>query len=68
MGAFIYKMFEAVDSTSSIISNEFSKLIYHGEIVADNSSFAVDQYKAEHPSLKGKTVFAFQHRKFNGFK
>ncbi len=68
MDGYVYKMFEAVDSTSSIISSEFTKLAYLGEVVASNSSFAVDEYKAEHPALKDKPVFAFQHRKFNGFK
>jgi hypothetical protein len=68
MGVFIYKMFEAISSTSSIKSSEFSKLAYRGEVVADNSHFAVDQYKKEHPALKDKPIFAFQHRKFGGFK
>jgi len=68
MGIFIYKMFEAISSTSSIKSSEFSKLAYRGEVVADNSHFAVDQYKKEHPRLKDKSIFAFQHRKFGGFK
>ena len=68
MDGYIYKMFEAVSSTSSIKSSEFSKLAYHGEVVANNSSFAVDKYKKDYPSLKAKTIFAFQHRKFNGFK
>jgi|19_taG_2_1085344.scaffolds.fasta_scaffold178371_1 hypothetical protein len=68
MDGYIYKMFEAMPSTSSIKSSEFSKLAYHGEVVASNSSFAVDKYKKDYPSLKDKTLFAFQHRKFNGFK
>ena len=68
MGKYIYKMFEAVSSSSSIKSSEFSKLAYRGEVVADNSSFAVDEFKIEHPVLKDKTIFAFQHRKFEGFK
>ena len=68
MGAYIYKMFEAVSSTSIIKSSEFSKLAYRGEVVADNSSFAVDKYKKDYPTLKDKPIFAFLHRKFGGFK
>ena len=68
MGAYIYKMFEVMSSTSHLKGSEPTKLAYRGEVVADNSAFAVDMFKKDHPKFKDVTILGLQHRKFDGFK
>ena len=80
---YVYKVFRLTPSTSAFknypngippassaetVHLFYSKLLYVGEYVEKNSSFAVNAAKEEYPTFSKEHFAAYLDRKFTGFK
>jgi len=62
----IYRVYKLVHSTARNYKHTMTRLVLVREVVANNSSLAVDQVRSC-KSFEEDQLFAHQHRKFNGY-